>query len=174
MEIFYVGHRNPSNRALLISKKEWNRLGKILTKKIDDEESIEASKRLKEMRRETSKKMVDGWDNTELNKTKKLLEQKRKALSELEVKRQQRDEEMKIEALDARNRIIEKACKLKFEERDATKTFYRALIHSEVIMMIDDHHRIIKTKRSIGIIVLCASDQLDFSGVQREGDTTQV
>jgi len=66
MEIFYVGHRNPSNRALLISKKEWNRLGKILTKKIDDEESIEASKRLKEMRRETSKKMVDGWDNTEL------------------------------------------------------------------------------------------------------------
>ncbi|XP_027840173.2 cilia- and flagella- associated protein 210 isoform X2 [Aphis gossypii] len=132
MEIFYVGHRNPSNRALLISKKEWNRLGKILTKKIDDEESIEASKRLKEMRRETSKKMVDGWDNTELNKTKKLLEQKRKALSELEVKRQQRDEEMKREALDARNRIIEKACKLKFEERDATKTFYRALLHSEV------------------------------------------
>lgn len=66
MEIFYVGQRNPSNRALLISKEEWNRLGKILTKKIDDEESIEASTRLKEMRRETSKKMVDGWDNTEL------------------------------------------------------------------------------------------------------------
>ncbi|CAI6361548.1 unnamed protein product [Macrosiphum euphorbiae] len=132
MEIVYIGHRNPSNRALLISNKEWNRLGKILTKKMDDEEAVEASKRLKEMRRETSKKMVDGWDNTELNKTKKLLEQKRKALSELEAKRQQRDEEMKREALEARNRIIEKACKLKFEERDATKTFYRALQHSEV------------------------------------------
>ena len=66
MEIVYVGHRNPSNRALLISNKEWKRLGKILTKKMDEEESIEASKRLKEMRRQTSKKMVDGWDNTEL------------------------------------------------------------------------------------------------------------
>lgn len=102
------------------------------------------------------------------------MEQKRKALSELEVKRQQRDEEMKREALDARNRIIEKACKLKFEERDSTKTFYRALLHSEVIMMIDDHYRIIKTKHSIDIIVLCASEQLDFSGFQREGDTTKV
>ncbi|XP_008184806.3 trichohyalin-like [Acyrthosiphon pisum] len=132
MEIVYIGHRNPSNRALLISNKEWKRLGKILTKKIDEEEAVETSKRLKEMRRETSKKMVDGWDNTELNKTKKLLEQKRKALSELEAKRQQRDEEMKREAQEARNRIIEKACKLKFEERDATKTFYRALQHSEV------------------------------------------
>ncbi|XP_022168564.1 trichohyalin-like isoform X2 [Myzus persicae] len=39
---------------------------------------------------------------------------------------------MKREALEARNRIIEKACKLKFEERDSTKTFYRALQHSEV------------------------------------------
>ncbi|XP_025208212.1 coiled-coil domain-containing protein 173-like [Melanaphis sacchari] len=132
MEIVYVGHRNPSNRALLISNKEWKRLGKILTKKMDEEESVEASKRLKEMRRETSKKMVDGWDNTELNKTKKLLEQKRKALSELEAKRQQRDEEMKREALDARNRIIAKAYKQKFEERDAMKTFSRALLHSEV------------------------------------------
>lgn len=64
------------------------------------------------------------------------MEQKRKALSELEIKRQQRDEEMKREALEARNRIIEKACKLKFEERDATKTFYRALQNSEVNMMI--------------------------------------
>lgn len=66
MEIVYIGHRNPSNRALLISNKEWKRLGKILTKKVDEKESAEASKRLKEMRRETSKKMVDGWDNTEL------------------------------------------------------------------------------------------------------------
>lgn len=79
---------------------------------------------------------------------------------------------MKKEALDARNRIIEKACKLKFEERDATKTFYRALLHSEVIMMLDNHYCITKTKRSIGIITLCASDHLDFSGVQREGYTT--
>jgi len=66
MEIVYVGHRNPRNRALLISNKEWKRLGQILTKKMDEEEAIEASNRLKEMRRETSKKMVDGWDNTEL------------------------------------------------------------------------------------------------------------
>lgn len=62
------------------------------------------------------------------------MEQKRKALSELEAKRQQRDEEMKREALDARNKIIERARKLKFEERDATKTFNRALQHSEVFV----------------------------------------
>jgi len=89
------------------------------------------------------------------------LEQKRKALSELEVKRQQRDEEMKGEALEARNRIIEKARKLKFEERDATKTFYRALQHSEVIMMIAISN-INKIKHSIELIVLYAVDRLDF------------
>jgi len=66
MEIVYIGHRNPGNRALLISNKEWKRLGKILTKKMDEEELVEACKQLKEMRREISKKMVDGWDNTEL------------------------------------------------------------------------------------------------------------
>lgn len=66
MEIIYVGDRNPSNRALLISNKEWKRLGKILTKKMDDIDSMEDSKRLKYVRREISQKMVDGWDNTEL------------------------------------------------------------------------------------------------------------
>jgi len=66
MEIVYVGHRNPRNRALLISNKEWKRLGLILTKKLDEEEAVRASEQLKEMRRKTSKKMVDGWDNTEL------------------------------------------------------------------------------------------------------------
>lgn len=66
MEIVYVGNRNPSNRALLISNEEWKRLGKILTKKIDDMDSMEASKRLKDMRREISQKMVNGWNNTEL------------------------------------------------------------------------------------------------------------
>lgn len=66
MEIVYVGDRNPSNRALLISNKEWKRLRKILTKKKDEAVEAEASKRLKEMRRETSKQMVDSWDNTEL------------------------------------------------------------------------------------------------------------
>lgn len=66
MEIVYVGNRNPSNRALLISNGEWKRLGKILSKKMDEEDALEVSKRLKEVRRETSKKMVDGWNNTEL------------------------------------------------------------------------------------------------------------
>lgn len=66
MEIVYVGDRNPSNRALLISNEEWKRLGKILSKKLDEEDALKVSKRLKEMRRETSKKMVDGWNNTEL------------------------------------------------------------------------------------------------------------
>lgn len=66
MEIIYVGKKNPSNRALLISNEEWKRLGKILTKKMDDEDEAKASKRLKDVRREMSKKMVDGWDNTEL------------------------------------------------------------------------------------------------------------
>jgi len=66
MEIIYVGPRNPSNRALLIPNKEWKRLDKILTTKMDEEQAVEANKRLKEMRRQTSKKMVDGWDNTEL------------------------------------------------------------------------------------------------------------
>lgn len=66
MEIVYVGDRNPNNRALLISNEEWKRLGKILTKKIDDMNSVEASKRLKNIRREISQKMVDDWDNTEL------------------------------------------------------------------------------------------------------------
>lgn len=61
------------------------------------------------------------------------MKQKRKALSELETKQQQRDKEMKHEALMVRNRIIEKTRKLKFEERDETKTFNRALQHSEVI-----------------------------------------
>ncbi|XP_025419505.1 vicilin-like seed storage protein At2g18540 [Sipha flava] len=132
MEIVYVGDRNSKNRALLISNEEWKRLGKILTKKLDEVDAIDASKRLKEKRREISKKMVEGWDNTKLNKTKKLLEQKRKALSELEAQRQQRDKEMKHEAIETRNKIIEKAKKQKFEERDAVKAFNRALQNSEV------------------------------------------
>lgn len=66
MEIVYVGDRNKSNRALLISNGEWKRLGKILTKKTDDDGAIEDSKHLKEMRRGLSKQMVDGWNNTEL------------------------------------------------------------------------------------------------------------
>lgn len=66
MEIVYVGDRNSKNRALLIPNDEWKRLGKILTKKLDEVDAKDASKRLKEMRREKSKKMVDGWDNTEL------------------------------------------------------------------------------------------------------------
>lgn len=66
------------------------------------------------------------------NKTRKILEQKRKAFLELETNQKQRDEEMKREAQEARNRVIEKAQKLKFEEMDATKMFHRALRHSEV------------------------------------------
>lgn len=66
MEIVYVGDRNLSNRALLISNEEWKRLGKILSKKMDEEDALKVSKCLKEMRQETSKKMVDGWNNTEL------------------------------------------------------------------------------------------------------------
>lgn len=66
MEIVYVGNRNKSNRALIISNEEWKRLGKILTKKIDDEEAMKDSKHLKKMRRDLSKQMVDGWNNTEL------------------------------------------------------------------------------------------------------------
>lgn len=66
MEIVYIGDRNPSNRALLILNKEWKRLGKILTKKTDEQAALEDSRRLKEMRREMSRKMVDGWDNTKL------------------------------------------------------------------------------------------------------------
>lgn len=64
MEIVYMGDRNPSNRALLISNEEWKRLGKILTKKMDEEAALKETKRLKEVRREMSKKMVNGWDNT--------------------------------------------------------------------------------------------------------------
>lgn len=66
MEIVYVGDRKLKNRALLISNEEWKRLRKILTKKLDEVDAIDASKRLKEKRREISKKMVEGWDNTEL------------------------------------------------------------------------------------------------------------
>lgn len=66
MEIVYIGDRNPSNRALLILNEEWKRLGKILTKKMDEQAELEDGRRLKEMRRETSRKMVDGWDNTKL------------------------------------------------------------------------------------------------------------
>lgn len=66
MEIVYVGDRKAGNRALLISNEEWKRLRKILTKKMDKEDAMEASERLREMRREKSKKMVNGWDNTEL------------------------------------------------------------------------------------------------------------
>lgn len=63
------------------------------------------------------------------------MEQKRKAFVELEAEQQRRDEEMKRETLEARNRIIEKAYKLKFEERDATKTFNRAVQISEVSLI---------------------------------------
>lgn len=61
------------------------------------------------------------------------MEQKRKALSELEAQRQQRDEEMKREAIETRNKIIQKARCQKFEERDAVKAFNRALQNSEVL-----------------------------------------
>jgi hypothetical protein len=66
------------------------------------------------------------------------LEQKRKALSELEAQRQQRDKEMKHEAIETRNKIIEKAKKQKFEERDAVKAFNRALQNSEVLTSNDN------------------------------------
>lgn len=67
MEIVYVGgNRIPSNRALLISNGEWKRLSGILTRKIDEEDAAEDNKRLKEKRRGLSKKMVNGWNNTEL------------------------------------------------------------------------------------------------------------
>lgn len=56
---------------------------------------------------------------------------------------------MKHEALKARNRIIEKACKLKFEERDETKTFNRALQHSEVI----DNYYHLRTKYWITVLL---------------------
>lgn len=71
------------------------------------------------------------------NKTKKLLEQKRKALNELETKRQQRDEELKREIVEAKNAIIERSQRLKFEEMDAVKTFNRAIQHCEVIIIIN-------------------------------------
>lgn len=61
------------------------------------------------------------------------MEQKQKALSELEARRQQRDEEMKREAIKTRNTIIEKARNQKFEERDAVKAFNRALQNAEVL-----------------------------------------
>lgn len=64
------------------------------------------------------------------------MEQKRKALSELEATQRQIDEEMKREAVNARNKIIEKSRQLTFQERDAVKTFNRALQHSEVIYRI--------------------------------------
>lgn len=66
------------------------------------------------------------------------MEQKRKALSELETQRQQRDEEMKHEAIETRNKIIEKTKKQKFEERDAVKAFNRALQNSEVLTKNDN------------------------------------
>lgn len=61
------------------------------------------------------------------------MEQKQKALSELEARRQQRDEEMKREAIKTRNTIIEKARNQKFKERDAVKAFNRALQNAEVL-----------------------------------------
>jgi len=70
------------------------------------------------------------------NKTKKILEQKRKALTELEAEQKRRDEEMKREMLVARDRVVDRARKLKFEERDATKTFNRAIRLSEVSLAV--------------------------------------
>lgn len=64
------------------------------------------------------------------------MEQKRKALAELEAEQNRRDEEMKREMLVARDRVIENAQKLKFEERDATKTFNRAIKLSEVSRLV--------------------------------------
>lgn len=66
MEIVYFGDRKSNNRALLISNKEWTSLQNILTQKVDKVNALEASRRLRERRRETSKKMADNWDNTEL------------------------------------------------------------------------------------------------------------
>lgn len=66
MEIVYFGDRNTNNRALLISNDEWTRLGKILTKKSDKLEALENGRRVRETRYQTSKKMANGWDNTEL------------------------------------------------------------------------------------------------------------
>lgn len=64
------------------------------------------------------------------------MEQKRKAISELEARQRQIDEKMKCEAVEARNRIIEKSRKFKFQEKDVVKTFNRALRDSEVILTI--------------------------------------
>lgn len=66
MEIVYFGDRNTNNRALLISNNEWTRLGKILTKKSDKLDALENGRRVRETRYQMSKKMTNGWDNTEL------------------------------------------------------------------------------------------------------------
>lgn len=80
---------------------------------------------------------------------------------------------MKHEALKAKNRIIEKARKLKFEERDETKTFNRALQHSEVI---DNNYYHLRTKYWITVLLIETifqvfkerAIQLNFNKTERE------
>ncbi|XP_050545520.1 uncharacterized protein LOC126907902 isoform X2 [Daktulosphaira vitifoliae] len=133
MELVYIGNRKCyKNRVLVVSSKEWKRLTNIVRKNAHEQDAAENSSQLKENRQKLTKNLIGSWNNTVLNETKRVLEQKHKAKENLEVEQRQIDEQMKIEAHRIRNEVIEKTRKLKFEEKDWTKTFNRALQQSEV------------------------------------------
>ncbi|XP_050421500.1 golgin subfamily A member 6-like protein 6 [Adelges cooleyi] len=148
MQIAYVGGRRcPGNRVQLVSAEEWKRLTGMSTRRTDEKAAAEDSFLLKETRRAVAKKLADSWENTVLNKTKKILEQKRTAKAKLEAEQKQRDEEIKIEALNIRNEMIEKSRKQKFEQRDWTKTFIRAHKLSEVFGERDIQFKLNESER---------------------------
>ncbi|XP_022168579.1 trichohyalin [Myzus persicae] len=133
MHAINVVENNQKTHALLIPKNEWTRLKKILTKKDDDRAAIEMIKRLKDERHATSKAISESWDTTVLNKRKKELENRKQLLASNEARQQKRDEIMKLEILERRNAIVEKARLKKWSDRDSTKALTRAMHKMEVL-----------------------------------------
>ncbi|CAI6375139.1 unnamed protein product [Macrosiphum euphorbiae] len=133
MQAIDVVNNNLRTHALLIPKDEWIRLKKILTKKDDDIATIEMKKRLKDERQATSKAISESWDTTVLNKRKKELENRQKLLASSEARQLKRDEIMKLDILERRNAIVEKARLKKWSDRDSTKALARAVHKMEVL-----------------------------------------
>ncbi|XP_003240302.1 DNA ligase 1 [Acyrthosiphon pisum] len=133
MKAISVVDINQRTHALLIPKDEWIRLKKILNKKYDDIATIEMMKRLKDERQATSKAISESWDTTVLNKRKKELENRQKLLASNEARQLKKDEIMKLEILERRNAIVEKARLKKWSDRDSTKALTRAVHKMEVL-----------------------------------------
>ncbi|VVC37830.1 Hypothetical protein CINCED_3A011903 [Cinara cedri] len=121
-----------NTNALILPKDQWKRINKTLTKKDDNRAALEEIKRLNDERMAKSKAIAETWNNPNNNERGRAMEEKKKLLADIEAAHLKRDEERRLEILERRNMIIEKARLNKWSEKDSTKTLSRRVKMIEV------------------------------------------